>query len=479
MSCGCSSTTTPSPSTSCGGCGYQCTSCICPADPIVMPTVTCPDPVACDEIFPLECIEYTGDDIKCSTTATTLYPNVTHTVATNGDTMTNVLNNINSQLCYLFSKDYISTMLTLINNGSNAELKNLFCVISNSCTAITQLICPTVASVTYYQDTATNQYYLIATTSYVPFATSYVYQFYTETTYNSGIFDIQISGASGTITQPSSALPITFNSLISNPTTYTSSKNYAVLVYVPTAGGYTANGQNPATNTTFTYNSLNPSGVNCGINKYVGTSAELTCTLANLNGKFNPNPTYSKALQFTFTQETINPLYVPVVNYTVHWYLKVSSPTISYVYQGNISAITYVSGQAQTIDLYKLPVTKTFTKTSSFTAIITSTAHGLVPGMLIKIDTAVASHIPANVYPITYLTPDTFSIVTTISSSVGLTPLTYKSQMNPTTDSAVVMIYTNAATECYKGIANNSQTYSDAQITNFISSGSNNVFKYP
>jgi hypothetical protein len=477
MSCGCSSTTTPSSSTSCGGCGYQCNSCICPADPIVMPTVTCPDPVACDEIFPLECIEYSGDDIKCSTTATTLYPNVTHVVATNGDSMTNVLNNINSQLCYLFSADYISRMLTNIKDTT--ELKNLFCVISNSCTAITQLICPTVASVTYYQDTATNQYYLIATTSYVPFATSYVYQFYTETTYNSGIFDIQISGASGTITQPSSALPITFNSLISAPTTYTSSKNYAVLVYVPAAGGYTANGQNPATNTTFTYSSLNPSGVNCGINKYVATSAELECMLINLNGKFSPLAAYSKALQFTFTQEPSNPLYVSVVSYKVNWYLKVLSPTISYENQGDSGTLNYVSGALETINLYKSSVTKSFTKTSSTTAIITSTAHGLVPGMLIKIDTAVSGQIIVGTYPITYLTPDTFSIVTTISSSIGPTPVIYKSQMNPTTDSAVVMIYTSATSECFKGVQNPLQTYTDAQMTSLISNVNNNVFKYP
>lgn len=477
MSCGCSSTTTPSSSTSCGGCGYQCTSCICPADPIVMPTVTCPDPVACDEIFPLECIEYSGDDIKCSTTATTLYPNVRHVVATKGDSMTNVLNNINSQLCYLFSADYISRMLTNIDNDT--ELSSLFCTISSTCTAPSALICPTVTSVTYYQDTTTNQYYLIATTSYVPFATSYVYQFYTETTHNSGTFDTPISGASGTILQPSSALPITFSSLISTPTTYTSSKNYAVLVYVPAVTGLSANGQNPATNATFAYDTLNPSNLNCGINKYVGTSAELDCMLANLNGKFNPKPGWNNALSFTFTTEPSNPLYVPVVSYTITWYLKVLSPTTSYVYQGNLGPTGYIPNSISPIDLYKLPVNGTFTKTSSFTAIITSTAHGLVPGMLINIEATVSGHIPAAVYPITYLTPDTFSIVTTISSSVGPTAVTYKSQMNPTTDSAVLMIYTFATDKCDKGVQNPLPTYTDAQMTSLISNVNNNVFKYP
>jgi hypothetical protein len=368
-------------------------------------------------------------------------------------------------------------MLTNINN--TPELKTLFCTISSTCTVPTALICPTVTSVTYYQDTATNQYYLIATTSYVPFATSYVYQFYTETTYNSGIFDIQISGASGTITQPSSALPITFNSLILIPTTYTSSKNYAVLVYVPAAGVYTANGQNPATNTTFTYSTLNPSGVNCGINKYVATSAELECMLINLNGKFSPLAAYSKALQFTFTQEPLNPLYVSVVNYKVNWYLKVLSPTISYENQGDSGTLTYVSGALETINLYKSSVTKSFTKSSSTTAIITSTAHGLVPGMLIKIDATISGHIPASIYPITYLTPNTFSIVTTISSTATATAVTYKSQMNPTTDSAVLMIYTFATDTCNKGVQNPLPTYTDAQMTSLISNVNNNVFKYP
>lgn len=472
MSCGCSSTTTPSPSTSCGGCGYQCTSCICPADPIVMPTVTCPDPVACDEIFPLECIEYSGDDIKCSTTATTLYPNVRHVVATKGDSMSNVLNNINTQLCYLFSADYILRMLTNIDNDT--DLNSLFCSISTNCGAApSTLICPTVTSVTYYQDTATNQYYLIATTSYVPFATNYVYQFYTETTHNSGTFNVPISGASGTILQPSSALPITFSSLISTPTTYTSSRNYAVLVYA--TGSLTASGNNPATNTTFVYDTLNSSGTNCGINKYVGTSAGLDCMLSNLNGNIKGSPT-NVALQFLFTQELTNPLYVPVANYRVHWYLKVSSPAISYVYQG-YKSISYVSGQAEIINLYKLLVTGgTFTKNASTTAIITSTAHGLVPGMSIEIITAVTG-ITIGVYPITYISANSFSIVTTTSSTVTSTALTYKPQMNPNTDKVVVMIYTTATTECTKGIADAGLTYSDTDINNFISNGNSNVFK--
>ena len=147
MSCGCTSTTTASPSVTCGSCGYQCTSCICPPDPIVMPTVTCSDPVECSEIYPAACIQYTGNDIKCSTTASSLYPNVTHIVATNGDMLPDILNNINSQLCYLFSDDFIIATLNVIDK--NSELQDLLCSLITNCSTPSALICPTVSSVTY------------------------------------------------------------------------------------------------------------------------------------------------------------------------------------------------------------------------------------------------------------------------------------------------------------------------------------------
>lgn len=477
MSCGCSSTTTPSPSTSCGGCGYQCTSCICPADPIVMPTVTCPDPVACDEIFPLECIEYTGDDIKCSTTATTLYPNVTHTVATNGDTMTNVLNNINSQLCYLFSADYISKMLTNIKDST--ELSSLFCIISSTCTVPTALICPTVASVTYNYNSTTLQYYLAAQINYVPFATSYAYRFYAETT--PGVFDTALSG--GTILQPSLTTPITLTGAIPSPSTNTPSKNYAVLVQAITTGTLTAKGVAPidVPTSTFIYSAVATSNPNnCGINKYTGSTAELTCVLANLNGNFKPAAANTSALQFLFTQELTNPLYVPVVNYTVHWYLKVSSPTISYVYQGNSGAISYVSSQAQTINLYKLPITILYaglSKTGSIVT-VTSVAHGLVSGMNIQIDAPI-NGVPSSAYTITVTSVDTFyfTVGNTTALASGIS-LIYKSQMNPLTDKVVAMIYTNATDTCNKGIPYVSGTvYDDAQITGYFSNPNKNVFK--
>lgn len=479
MSCGCSSTTTPSPSTSCGGCGYQCTSCICPADPIVMPTVTCPDPVACDEIFPLECIEYTGDDIKCSTTATTLYPNVTHTVATNGDTMTNVLNNINNQLCYLFSADYISRMLTNIKEDN--ALSSLFCSISCSGVSTSALICPTVTSVTYNYNSTSLQYYLAAQINYVPFATSYAYRFYAETT--PGVFNTALSG--GTILQPSAALPITLIGAIPSPSTNTPSKNYAVLVQAidSISPFLTSSGVAPidVPTSTFTYDTVataNP--YNCGINKYTGSTAELTCVLANLNGSFKPAATNTSALQFLFTTEISNPLYVPVVSYTVHWYLKVSSPTISYVYQGNSGAIAYASSQAQTINLYKLPVTIVHTGLSKTGSIVTvtSVAHGLVSGMNIQID-ALITGVPSSAYTITVTSVDTFYFtVGNTTALAGSQSLIYKSQMNPLTDKVVAMIYTNATDTCNKGIPYVSGTvYDDAQITGYFSNPNKNVFK--
>jgi hypothetical protein len=441
-----------------------------------MPTVTCPDPVACDEIFPLECIEYSGDDIKCSTTATTLYPNVTHVVATKGDSMTNVLNNINSQLCYLFSADYISRMLTNIKNST--ELNSLFCSITCG-SAPTALICPTVVSVTYNYDSTTLQYYLAAQINYVPFATSYAYRFYTET--SPGVFNTALSG--GTILQPSSATPITLTGAIPSPSTNTPSKNYAVLVQAITTGSLTASGVAPidVPTNTFTYSTVataNPN--NCGINKYTGSSATLECTLANLNGSFKPAAANTNALQFLFTTETSNPLYVPVVSYTVHWYLKVSSPTISYVYQGNSGAITYASNQAQTINLYKLPITITsggLSKSSSIVT-VTSVAHGLVSGMNIQIDVAITG-VPSSAYTITVTSVDTFYFtVSNTTALAGAQSLTYKSQMNPLTDKVVAMIYTNATDACNKGIPYVSGTvYNDAQITGYLSNPNNNVFK--
>jgi hypothetical protein len=477
MSCGCSSTTTPSSSTSCGGCGYQCTSCICPADPIVMPTVTCPDPVACDEIFPLECIEYTGDDIKCSTTATTLYPNVTHVVATNGDTMTNVLNNINNQLCYLFSADYISRMLT--NIKEDTVLSSLFCsIVCDS--PPNALICPTVASVTYNYDSSTSQYYLAAQINYVPLATSYAYRFYTESVLNSGNFDTFIGG--GTNIQLLSALPITLTSIVPTPTTYTSSKNYAVLVQA--TGSLTASGVAPINvpSNPFIYSTVaadNPN--NCGINKYVGTPSQLLCRLADLNGNFKQNGI--KNVQFIFSEETLNPISYPPTSYIIHYYLK--SISMPYVYNYlNIQTIsTYTPGALHTITLNKSTVSgKTWVTTGSTTATITSTAHGMSSGTIVTISVSSnTTNIPNGDYIITVVNANTFIIPLVTTASAGSGTLSHTIPVT-SSDVVVVMIRTTTANPetCSKGIPTRINSFfTDVEIAGYLSNPSNNVFKYP
>lgn len=474
MSCGCTSTATPSPSITCGSCGYQCTSCVCPPDPIVMPTVTCADPATCTEIYPLECVQYTGEDIKCSSAASTLYPNVTHIVATNGDMLPNILNNINNQLCYLFSSDFISRMLTNIQNDS--ELSGVLCNLVTGCTTPTALICPTVSSVTYNYDNTTLQYYLSAQINYVPNATTYTYKFYTESTYNSGTFDSIIG--SGSISQPLTALPITLSSIISSPTTNTSSKNYAVLVYA--TGSLTASGINPASYSSFVYSTLNPTGSNCGINKYTGATAELTCSLNALTGSFKASPSNTKALQFIFTQESSNASYIQVTSYSINCYLKTTIPTISYVWQST-AIINYNSGHQELVDLYKLPVTiasANLSKTST-TLTVTSTAHGLSTNMYITIDTAITG-VDAGTYFITVTGVNTFQITTTGNavSLSGSQSLTYKSQINPATDNVVVSIYTTTANpECWKGLPKQNIPFNDATLTSYLSNPQNNVYK--
>ena len=474
MSCGCTSTATPSPSITCGSCGYQCTSCVCPPDPIVMPTVTCADPATCTEIYPLECVQYTGEDIKCSTSAATLYPNTTHIVATNGDMLPDILNNINNQLCYLFSADFINQMLTNIDNST--DLTTILCNIVSDCgtTPTTTLICPTVSSVTYNVDPVQN--YLQATFSYVPYATNYTYKFYTESVFGSGTYDTPVG--SGSLPQPSIALPITVTAMLSPA--YPSTKNYAVRVQA-TASGYTAGGLDTSLST-FTYN--DPSNLHCGINKYSGIPATQSCRLSTLTGNFKASPANPKALQFIFTQESSNPAYIPVVSYTVHWYLQTfNGVSYSYVYQGNKVVTPYSAGTQTFVDLYKLPVTiasANLSKTST-TLTVTSTAHGLSTNMYITIDTAITG-VNAGTYFITVTDVNTFQITTTGNavSLSGSQSLTYKSQINPATDKVVTMIYTSANPECYKGIpyvANTNPTYTDVAINSFISNSNNNVFK--
>lgn len=156
MSCGCSNTTPTVTTTNCGSCGYNCTNCTCPTNPIIEPTVVCADPEPCSELFPLECVIYTGPDIQCAGTANTLYPNVLHYLVLENSSTTarnfvSILNNINTQLCYLFSKDYISQLLTNIQNDET--LSALFCSIASSCNCTCNLTCGTLNTAVYTSNT--------------------------------------------------------------------------------------------------------------------------------------------------------------------------------------------------------------------------------------------------------------------------------------------------------------------------------------
>lgn len=156
MSCGCSNTTPIITTTNCGSCGYNCSNCTCPTNPIVEPAVVCADPEPCSELFPLECVIYTGPDIQCLGTANTLYPNVLHYLVLENSSTTarnfvSILNNINTQLCYLFSKDYISQLLTNIQNDET--LSALFCSIASSCNCTCNITCGTLRTATYVSNT--------------------------------------------------------------------------------------------------------------------------------------------------------------------------------------------------------------------------------------------------------------------------------------------------------------------------------------
>lgn len=120
---------------SCSVCG-----CISGCDCIVnitgTPQISCPSPETCDEITSLGCVEYQGTtDLNCPA-ADTLYPAVTHKVVAAADSDVNrrldvILGSINTQLCYLFSKPFISQLLTII--AADPVLSAQLCAITCNC----------------------------------------------------------------------------------------------------------------------------------------------------------------------------------------------------------------------------------------------------------------------------------------------------------------------------------------------------------
>jgi hypothetical protein len=487
MSCGCSSTTTPSPSITCGSCGYQCTSCTCPVDPIVMPTVTCADPATCQEIYPLECVQYTGEDIKCSTEASTLYPNVTHIVATNGDMLPNILNNINNQLCYFFSADFISQMLTNIQEDTTGQLSSVLCSILANCPdpPASSLNCPIVSYLTYNVDPIQN--YLQAQFNYVPYATNYIYKFYVENSTNSNTYTA-VGG--GSLLQPSTTLPITISAVLSG-TLYTSSRKYIVLVQaIDSTSTYTSKGPDlsgtytGSTLTSVQYNAILASNPNyCGNNVYVqSTPSELTCSLKAINAQFKQDPSDINTIDFIFTHETLTTGSYPPVNYMVHWYLQESTATPpSYIYKYNYQddiIISYSAGITKTIPLTKNYFGVSWSR-SGTNVTITNVNHGLVTGGTITIATSVGSGaIPAGTYTVIYLTQNTFRIVGyNTGGTTGI--LDYTTGIKPT-DKVVVMIttYTSNVDYCFNGLSERvNGYYTDTEITGYIANPQNNVFK--
>lgn len=129
-----------------------CSSCDCGYNPPLdcgcepqpdPPEFTCPNPEPCAELVPDNCVTHPGPDIKCFDDpdpniddAYKNYPDVKHYVVLASDTATNrrlpaMLGNIKDQLCYLFSKDFISRFLTLID--TDVALKTQFCTMVCSC----------------------------------------------------------------------------------------------------------------------------------------------------------------------------------------------------------------------------------------------------------------------------------------------------------------------------------------------------------
>ena len=383
MGCLCNQVTTST--VNCGTCGYNCTSCVCPPDPIVMPEVTCEDPNPCNELYPLECLIYTGADIKCSTESLFLYPDVIHYLVleefdTKNRNFVDILKNINEQLCYIFSKDFITQLL--INIQNDEELSLLFCNIVSNCDCECNLTCPSVTSATY------NTYPVSVDTITINFNQSID---------GSSInFSGTISGTTLTVTTPpisgsiSAGVKITGTGISPNTfitsgagSTWTVSVSQSVttpIVITGTKTIYTAAIYRSDINNTYVYvanttNILFPTNTtaigivsvtapydnttnnnwmvsvfaedgfvesctagylttgnqpinydlvkdNCGVGLYTApveqNCREICINDDNNNIVFFVNPDTS--LNFTFTTQIIPSGYYPVTKYTVHWY---------------------------------------------------------------------------------------------------------------------------------------------------------------
>jgi len=315
MACPCENNT-PTIS-NCSTCGYDCNQCTCPENPLIPPVVTCPDPVKCDEVYSTDCVVYNEESIQCSLDAYQLYPNSIHHVVLSTSTedqrtLNAMLNNINMQLCYIFSKDYIATMLSIINNDE--DLKLLFCNIVNSCDCLCSLTCPTITDIEYVADTPTdlmvvtfdiptggvvNDYTYKVVVYKLVSGTTYVYQAATTTVSVSGTAPNQI----GTAT-------------VNLGLTGVSADNFVVSVKVTDITPDCVVGSDFGTGT-FDYNNV---ALDCGVGFYQGVVAPLNCCFECNTGQAFTINTVDDRVVHSFTPFTNQANCHNATSYVVHWY---------------------------------------------------------------------------------------------------------------------------------------------------------------
>lgn len=319
MSCPCTQISTPS--SNCTICGNVCTNCTC-EQPTTPPVFECPEPAKCDEVYSSDCIVYNGADIKCSSEADMLFPGVQHFLVLGNGTqaqrsLTYIYYNINAQLCYLYSKEYITQMLNII--AQDEELSLLFCSIANSCDCTCSLTCPTIYSTSYTVGTAPDNDKIIVTFN-IPTggagANVYTVAVYNEIAglyvLNANTSVVTVSGSTGsaTVELSGSGLP---------------SQNWMVTVQVVnegcTVGSY------------FT----EPAGVDyavvandCGVSMYVPAPAPATCCPMCQNAEIYKD-NIDGLVYINFTPQSLANTCIQPINYLIHYYQEITTGNFEYV----------------------------------------------------------------------------------------------------------------------------------------------------
>ena len=312
MACPCENNT-PTIS-NCSTCGYDCNQCTCPENPLIPPVVTCPDPVKCDEVYSTDCVVYNEESIQCSLDAYQLYPNSIHHVVLSTSTedqrtLNAMLNNINMQLCYIFSKDYIATMLSIINNDE--DLKLLFCQIVNSCDCTCSLTCPTVTNIQYISDNPLDKMQVtfdLTTGGTAPYN-------YTIAVY-SKLLNGQYQYISGQVTSSYNTVGSTGVALVNLGTSGSSGMDYVVSVLVEDDVNCQA-GSFFNSSTPFTYSDVQN---DCGVGFYQGVQAPLNCCFECNTGQAFTINTVDDRVVHSFTPFTNQANCHNATSYVVHWY---------------------------------------------------------------------------------------------------------------------------------------------------------------